>query len=223
MLYKRIVCEIRFSPVLDYAQKQIEIANKYLKEYHWEKNSEGIYLYNKEKRRKIILNYKRAAIAFENERTYGPFCKYADVLIEYCEKLKINKLLRQGVAIYYIYEESKGRTFENIKDTIIDKSYTSNIKNNIKNIKDIAFVLEGINEGYNFNLEFGPVKREEIKVRFKDGDFGEENSETLPETGILFCIDRYNKNCDIDGLKSFIESADRESLGIVEPILKEIL
>ena len=175
MIAKRLICEIRFKPTLLYYDIRAKLAHGLREDYpDYAYSTDGsvLKLFNKEFRKKIILQAWRASIVHFNETDLPSFFKSTqNVLKACCDKLKVKALGRIGVRFQYL--EQKQISFDGLRETIKRSFYKDTMDEIIApdgKTTDIACHMFFEERGYKHNLVFGPVSRDEISQRFWDED-----------------------------------------------------
>ncbi|GAH89642.1 unnamed protein product, partial [marine sediment metagenome] len=132
MIVKRLICEIRFKPTLLYYDVRARLAHGFREDYpDYAYSTDGsvLKLFNKEFRKKIILQAWRASIVHFNEANPRSFFKSTQNLLKaYCDQLKVETLGRIGVRFQYL--EEMRISFDGLRETIKKAFYKNTIRAN---------------------------------------------------------------------------------------------
>jgi len=196
MIAKRLICEIRFKPTLLYYDIRVKLAHELREEYPdyaYSRDQSILKIFNKQFRKKIVLQAWRAAIVYLNETNPPSFFDSTQkILKKYCDQLKVKALDRIGIRFQYL--EEKQISFEELRETIRKVFYKDTMDEIIapdEKTTDIACHVFFEERGYKHNLLFGPVSRDGILQRFWDEDFKAEDRKQLPRVALLVDVDCY--------------------------------
>ena len=220
---EEIICEIRFPSVLSFFDRKIKMGEKFREKLpHWELDPFYIKLFSKIEKGKntqekkispkkiLIIESKRASLTYHIENIFQNF--KADAIYFFPEIIKfleIEKLIRMGLRIRYLFPLKKGN-FEELKDLLFKRLYQ---KIPLENITDIAYIINFKEDDYSFHVELGPLRQREIKDRFPfEG--------SLPNVSMLIDIDCFQ--LDLDGKNVNIDESFHHIENVKNKIMEKI-
>jgi hypothetical protein len=193
-LANKLVIEVKFRPNLLYFSEMFKIASSIEEDYEdWQAKhnpSEGLLIDNTLKK-SLKITSNSLTLILENNELFSKLKEEAhQIFLLFLEPTKIKKITRIGVRRMGVYESSV--KYQSLVNNFYDSFYA-----NAKAIKDIAadsvedvaFILDGVKDGYRNHVRLGPLKPEQAPIYYQT-NFNEQ-LELKKETNLYLDVDTY--------------------------------
>ena len=190
---KKLVVEILFRPNLQYFDEMFKIASSIEDDYEeWRAKhnpSEGL-LVDSTNKKSLKITSQSLTLITENDSIFSKLEEEVQQLfLLFLEPTKISKIRRIGVRQMGVYETSDKYA------EIVSKFYDSFYANTDKidsiagdSVEDVAFILDGVKDGYKNHIRLGPLRPEQASMYFTS-EYGELNLKK--ETNLYIDVDAY--------------------------------
>jgi len=220
---KQAIWEIRFTPILAFHKKRIDICEKFVDKLpHWGLDMRKIEMYDQLEKessdRKFTLTNRGASFIFKNVGHYDNFKSPSIYFLENITRdLDIKKISRFGVRLFFITKYTK--EFNQLKNLISKKIYNEQFLKNLnqeKKISDVGTAIDFNLKAYKYHLVFGPATKKEIEK-----SYGKNGSEDV-KVALLCDIDCYLENATPAIIKNMMKDSYENSKTTVKDIIKYI-
>lgn len=227
----------RYKPDLSFYGKMDSVAIAFADKFpHWERSPLTVEVRNRKKHRRIFLAHRRCF--FESDplalESKSEFEFAMDGLERVCSALEITELQRIGVRQWIAADLEK--PFALMVDEIESRFMSQNpILAEILSDKvtDLAYVVNfETTEGWKYNLQLGPMTREEWfqRVRYERGNFGQEDDDesasfetyqqSIPDNLLFIDVDCYQENASAGQLKQCVAAFRQRSHDLVGRLIQ---
>jgi len=226
----KIVFEFRFRPNLNYFSDAFKIASALEGDFDDWRTSHSPYqavLYSTDKMELMSITSENIAVVLEGDYSNDTLFKRLEKAMQLLViPTELQEIRRIGVRQIRVHETNAD--FDKVT-TKLAEAFSSNYDKHeelaLDKVKDYAFVLDGIKNGFTNHIRFGAVKPEEGVKRF--GSSFSTTSKHVTKDSVLLDIDVFNDELnDVDGLQNsihpIVEEADRIVKGYTKLITQEL-
>ena len=218
---KKTIFQARFEPALVFHDLMYQVAGKLHGDYkHWSTTGRGVKLRDTHSKCSVRLSSRDFALEFDGLQRPDHFATRiwkAHTAVR--ESLQLTAYKRIGFRRYSVYDQDM--TFEECTTVLNERFFSDRVlleKLLSPNMTDMAFVVVFEDASFRYNLNVGPVSREEAVrlVPFNVADHVEGKDapqaitaweDSFPDVGVLIDLDVFKEDVPCSQAKDVFDSA----------------